>query len=303
MSVLNKKPYAQSVIESLTGEQLSTLASLLNGAVSTKFRSFINNSYPITNDDKGVSHCVLETKDEVFTGYLLYNNSYCVLLSYNASQEMKIVKILLSEDKYEIVNEELSISELRGMVSVSSDTQETAWEQSVSPKIAASENGIDVSGDLEATGLVKADKIEQSSPNNSFEVSVGNNTSGLTVTLRFAKMMVINNVLHAIYSYELKNETEAEIASSQIRFDCLLNDEIASKVLLMNGKMLNDATPSLGQVCHITVARGSTFGNVANTYLFAQAKNKIAGNFSSSQAIAAGASVQYFARAEIVLFQ
>ena len=48
MSVINKKPYVQTVIESLTGEQLSSLATLLNGALSTKFKSFINNTYAFT---------------------------------------------------------------------------------------------------------------------------------------------------------------------------------------------------------------------------------------------------------------
>ena len=113
MSVLNRKPYVQSVLGSLTDAQTTTLATLIDGASETLFRSFVNVSYPITASDKGVAHCVLETKDKVFTGYLVFNNTYCVLFAYNDNQEMDIVKIDYENDKYELVNEELNITEFR----------------------------------------------------------------------------------------------------------------------------------------------------------------------------------------------
>lgn len=55
MSVLNKKPYAQKVIESLGQEDLKDLASAINGGGSTLLKSFINVSYPFSTDDKGAS--------------------------------------------------------------------------------------------------------------------------------------------------------------------------------------------------------------------------------------------------------
>ena len=113
MSVLNRKPYVQSVLGSLTDAQTTSLATLIDGASETLFRSFVNVSYPLTTSDKGVAHCVLETKDKVFTGYLVFNNTYCVLFAYNDNQEMDIVKIDYANDKYELVNEELNITEFR----------------------------------------------------------------------------------------------------------------------------------------------------------------------------------------------
>jgi hypothetical protein len=117
MSVINRKPFIQSVIDTLSDEQLESFANLLNGAESTIFRSFLNNSYPFSTDDKGVNHCVLEAKDQVFTGYLIYNDVYCVLIAYQEkSQALKILKIDYAHDKYTIVDEELSIAELRRIV-------------------------------------------------------------------------------------------------------------------------------------------------------------------------------------------
>lgn len=151
MSVLNRKPYIESVVESLSNLQLGTLATILNGAESTIFRSFINTDYPITTEDKGVSHCVLETKDKVFTGYLLFNNSYCVLVSYETiSQKLKIVKINYANDTYEIVDEELNINEFRRIVedrkvNVTIDSNDV----SANPELAGTEaklTGIEIDG-------------------------------------------------------------------------------------------------------------------------------------------------------------
>ena len=117
MSVINKKPYAQSVLDTLSAENISSLKTLLNGASTTLFRSFINNSNPITASDKGVSHCVLEAKNVVFTGYLIFNNSYCVLFAYQEkSQKMQIVELDYENSEYSLIEEELSIEELRRII-------------------------------------------------------------------------------------------------------------------------------------------------------------------------------------------
>lgn len=118
MSVINKQPFIQKVIGSMTKSNLEDLQELLNGASETIFRSFINLDYPFTTDDKGVAHCVFEAKDKVFTGYLIYNNSYCVLVAYEGekSQKMFSIKIDYANDKYEIVDEQLDINEFRRIV-------------------------------------------------------------------------------------------------------------------------------------------------------------------------------------------
>lgn len=118
MSVINKKPYIQKAVESLSQENLEALQTLVNGATSTLFRSYINPSYVFTEDDKGVAHCVLETPDNVFTGYLIYTDTYCVLVCYNGekTQKMFTIKLDYENKKYSTVDEDLNINEFRRIV-------------------------------------------------------------------------------------------------------------------------------------------------------------------------------------------
>ena len=118
MSTINKKPFIQSVIDTLTDVQKTSLVSILDGAETTIFRSYLNLNYPFTTDDKGVSHCVFESKDKVYTGYLLYNNTYCVLVAYDSDikQRLTILKLDVTIDKYTIVDEYLDINEFRRLL-------------------------------------------------------------------------------------------------------------------------------------------------------------------------------------------
>lgn len=119
MSVINKKPYIETVLSSITKENLAKLIGLVNGGEgNVVFKSYINTSYAFSTDDKGVKRIVLETKDKVFTGYLIYNNSHCVIVAYDSSlsQNLKIVKLDYANDKYELVNEDLTINEFRRLI-------------------------------------------------------------------------------------------------------------------------------------------------------------------------------------------
>lgn len=119
MSVINKKPYIETVLETLTKSNLSTLIGLVNGGEgNVTFKSYINTSYAMSTDDKGIKRIILETKDNVFTGYLIYNNSHCVIVAYDSSvnQNLQIVKLDYANDKYKIIDEELSINEFRRLV-------------------------------------------------------------------------------------------------------------------------------------------------------------------------------------------
>ena len=119
MSVLNKKPFIKSLLESLTDEQRSTLASLIDGGgtrapiLRTLNINTTSTRTHITNADKGVKICNLEINYSLYNGYLIYNDSYCVLLSYTDSQQMLVFSINLSERNFASVNEELSALELR----------------------------------------------------------------------------------------------------------------------------------------------------------------------------------------------
>lgn len=119
MSTINKKPYIQSVLESLTQDNLTSLIGLVNGGEGAQiFRSFINTSYNLTTDDEGIKRIVLEAKDEVYTGYLIFTDTYCVVVAYNGplSQKLKVLVLDYEADTYEIVDEELSIEEFRRLI-------------------------------------------------------------------------------------------------------------------------------------------------------------------------------------------
>ena len=119
MSVINKKPFVETLIESLTSTQKSLLLELVNGKYSSPvLRSFINKNCPITNSDKGVSYITLEAQNEKFTGYLVYNNSYCVLLSYGNAldQKMDMISLNVAQKQYAINDEKLDINELRRLL-------------------------------------------------------------------------------------------------------------------------------------------------------------------------------------------
>jgi len=122
MSVINKKPFIHSVIESLDKTGLSTLQSILNTqSNNANFRSLINNTYIITSEDKGISRLVLECPNKVYTGAFVYNNSYCVLIAWNKDTDQKLKIVVVGSDKksYEIIEQPLSINELRRLVEVS----------------------------------------------------------------------------------------------------------------------------------------------------------------------------------------
>lgn len=122
MSKIQAKPYIEKVVATLTEAQRTSLLSLINGSDQTPaFRSLVNTNNLITGADEGVSHIVLETWNKTYTGYLLYNDTYCVLVAYsNNTQELNIVKINLANRTYNLVKEVLTILEFRYIVGGSS---------------------------------------------------------------------------------------------------------------------------------------------------------------------------------------
>ena len=116
MSKIQGKPFTEKVIGSLTDELRESLLGLVNGSNQTPaFRSMINANNYITGADKDkVQHIVLETWNKTYTGYLIYNDTYCVLIAYaNNTQDLCIVNINLTNQTYALVKEVLTILELR----------------------------------------------------------------------------------------------------------------------------------------------------------------------------------------------
>ena len=115
MSKLQGKPFIEQVVSTLSDEQKSAFITLLNGTSAPVFRSLINpNSYIGETDLNKVSHIILETYNKTYTGYLVYNTSYCVLIGYQLnSQELSMLDIDIANKTYRLIKQPLSILELR----------------------------------------------------------------------------------------------------------------------------------------------------------------------------------------------
>ncbi len=116
MSRIQGRPFIELVIGTLNEEKKKKLLDLVNGTdEQPAFRSLINSSNYITDADKNdVSHIVLETWHKTFTGYLIYNNTYCVLISYvRNTQDLNLLSINLTNQTYTTIRQSLTILELR----------------------------------------------------------------------------------------------------------------------------------------------------------------------------------------------
>lgn len=123
MSIINKKPFIKTLIESLSDSDLTTLRSMIDGGGSqtvllrTTSTTFTDSERSrITTSDKGVHRCSLEVQGGLYTwnGYLIYNNTYCVLIYYtNNFQTLGWLKVKSDFKEIEYIGEELSIIELR----------------------------------------------------------------------------------------------------------------------------------------------------------------------------------------------
>jgi hypothetical protein len=89
---------------------------LINGDEKTPaLRSLINNDYAITDSDKDkVQFVTLETYKGNYTGYLIYNASYCELVAFKGNtQALDQLYINVAKHTFTFVNEALTILELR----------------------------------------------------------------------------------------------------------------------------------------------------------------------------------------------
>ena len=125
MSVINKYPFINTLLGSLTSEQLKDLNDCINGqyegSVITRTLKSWGNSL-LTESDKGIYPIQLELNGPAATtlpGYLIYTDDYCVLISYANDDACKltIVNITMPESgsdiKWEYVSESLTVNELR----------------------------------------------------------------------------------------------------------------------------------------------------------------------------------------------
>lgn len=117
MSAIQKKPYIRNVLDSMEDEEKVTLLQLVDGKQNKPTpKSLINPSQHITGADKLLTpeYIALETKEGVYTGYLIYNDDYCTLVTYeDGSQNLDILDIDLSNMTYKVNGENTSIADMR----------------------------------------------------------------------------------------------------------------------------------------------------------------------------------------------
>lgn len=116
MSKIQDVPFISKVIGSLTDELKADLLDLINGEEKTPaLRSLINNDYAITDSDKDkVQFVTLETYKGNYTGYLIYNASYCELVAFKGNtQALDQLYVNVAKHTFSFVNEALTILELR----------------------------------------------------------------------------------------------------------------------------------------------------------------------------------------------
>lgn len=121
MNGLNYKPYVNKVLDTLSDSDLGDLLNLLGKNTSSiETRSLLNDSIYITDDDEGVNLFNVELgKNLLKTGYLIYNDSYCVLLSYEpSSDQVSMFEINVDTKTYKPINETLTTDYLRHEITI-----------------------------------------------------------------------------------------------------------------------------------------------------------------------------------------
>ena len=121
MNGMNFKPFISKLLGSLSDENLATLAGLID-THSNSFtnRSLVDPSNYLSTSDKGVGLFTIQLdKDTIRTGYLVYNDTYCVLLSYvPTSERIAEFQIDVATKTYSMVKEFLTTDYLRHEVAI-----------------------------------------------------------------------------------------------------------------------------------------------------------------------------------------
>ena len=119
MSVLNKKPFIKTLLESMPTEDLQNLLSLMDGGGDRTPILRTLNTVPgngrshFSDADLGVHMCSLQIGYTLYSGYFIMNSEYSVLLQFTDFQRIQMFQIDVAGNNYHIVDEYLDINELR----------------------------------------------------------------------------------------------------------------------------------------------------------------------------------------------
>ena len=123
MSVLNKKPFINTVLEGLSEADQVKLNNLLNGQGDrTQLQRILGLASgmrtPITEADKGAHLCSLQIGPNAYDGYLLYTDDKCCLVWFTDFQTLSMFDIDVAKQKFAVVSEYLDITELRSSLNI-----------------------------------------------------------------------------------------------------------------------------------------------------------------------------------------
>ena len=121
MSVLNKEPYLNQLLSTLTDEQKTTLSSLINGSSSFVFRSLVDANNLLTESDNLTAVALqLDNNLPTINGWFV-NGAF--LHFFSKSDKLEVIKINLESSTYEQVDEGYTATDLRQILGGISEGQ------------------------------------------------------------------------------------------------------------------------------------------------------------------------------------
>lgn len=126
MSVIRKKPFIETVIDTLSLDLRNALKSVLDNNPETINRNSSFADMPSKNTVTAVYFKLDEMNYK--NGILIYNNSYCVLVAYHRFQDLLIYDLDVAKKQYRKVNEYLDINEFRRVLNDKESSSISAGE-------------------------------------------------------------------------------------------------------------------------------------------------------------------------------
>ena len=213
MSVINKNPFINELLGDLSSDELTALFACVNGQGDAPiFRTLKAwGSDLLTSDDKGVYPIKLEMNGPAaitYEGYLVYNDDWCVLISYSSedAQALVIINITMPESgsdiKWEKVNEQLSITELRSeLFDVANGSGGGGGTEVIAnPTLAGTEDeltGIEIDGTKYAIPSNKSNsQVTIDNETVSLEEWIANCESGVYDSTYLGKIATVTNAIN-----------------------------------------------------------------------------------------------------------
>lgn len=119
MSVILKKPFIETVVGSLSGTQIGYLADAVNGTGDVVTAKIGTVTFTALKDEHSGIHRInlILNGGNSLPGFLIYTNSYCVMISYiGSSVKLLLTNIDLVTFKTTDIEENLDIEELRRVI-------------------------------------------------------------------------------------------------------------------------------------------------------------------------------------------